>query len=182
MSDYRTLPKDDLHEQVKSKCATTCVVILTDSELCQCCLQAMTRMLVSRLARRNQSMSVKRAWFEHFKHELVGVIAEVGYCKWRGIYPSREIDTFHSVPDALDGAEIRSISSRGHCLIVRDDDPKDRPYVLVSVDRDARCEMLGWILGKDAMRPEWIRDPGGNRPSWFVPQEALHNMETPYGR
>ena len=153
-------------------------VQLSSAELAQCVIQAMTRMTASRYADRNQARSVNRTWFQHLKDELVGVIAENGYCKWKGIYPSREVDTFHRVADTADGAEIRSITNANNCLIVRNDDPKERPYVLVLVDSNAVCSMLGWVYGYEARQDKWLRDPGGKRASWFVPQESLRPIES----
>jgi hypothetical protein len=57
-------------------------------------------------------------------------------------------------------------------LIVREDDHEDRAYVLV---RGAlpKYEIVGWIWGRDAKRPEFWKNPGGHEPAFFVPEEHL---------
>lgn len=157
--------------------AITKTITLNDAELGQCCFQAAARMLVSRMYGRNQSRSVERSWFEHYKNELVGVIAECAYCKWRNIYQSKDLDVFHTKTDTTDGVEIRSITSMDHCLIVRNDDPDERKYILVYVNRNAECQMIGWIRGIEAKKKQWERNPGGKRPSWFVPMQELNEFD-----
>jgi len=35
----------------------------------------------------------------------------------------------------------------------------------------------GYISSRDAMRPEWRKDPAGGRPAYFVPQQALSPLQ-----
>jgi hypothetical protein len=61
-------------------------------------------------------------------------------------------------------------------LILHDHDKDDQPYVLV-VGTAPRFELVGWCFGRDGKRPEYVHDPQGGRPAYFVPRAALSSMD-----
>lgn len=82
------------------------------------------------------------------------------------------INTFRDgVPDVGGAIEVR-YRRESFELKVKSDDHDDRYYVLV---RGAlpHYEVIGWIKGKDAKRPEWWKNPGDHKPAFFVPDEHL---------
>jgi hypothetical protein len=64
----------------------------------------------------------------------------------------------------------------GKYLIVRGRDPDDQQVVLVTGDRESYT-VHGWILARDAKRPEWLTAMGTGRPAaYFVPLDRLHDI------
>lgn len=126
----------------------------------------------SHLAELNPATTYARDWLERLADEAVGASSERAYHKWRGAYWDGAIDTFHVVPDAPGGVEIRGTTRADGSLIVRDNDPAERFYVLV-IAQPPRYRIVGGIRGYDARRPEYERNPHGHRRAWFVPQHRL---------
>lgn len=62
-------------------------------------------------------------------------------------------------------------------LIVQRRDRDDEAFLLV-VGRAPAYRVAGWLPGADAKQPEWLADPGGYGPAWFVPQHALRPIAT----
>jgi hypothetical protein len=86
------------------------------------------------------------------------------------------VNTFKSGND-VQTWQVRTRSKSFHELYVRDSDPDDRPYILVK----GSCptyDVVGWIWGHEARRPEWRKNHGGYGEAYFVPDAALHPMDT----
>lgn len=120
----------------------------------------------------NHATTYDRDFLKRLEEETVGACGEIAFCKWKGIYYDFSVDTYHSIPD-VGVFEIRSTVLDSGSLIVRDNDADDRIYVLCT-GRPPLMKMRGWILGGDAKKDEWVRNPHGHRPSWFVPQHELN--------
>ena len=69
--------------------------------------------------------------------------------------------------------QVRTGQRSSDSLILRPGDDRREVYVLVVPGRADALLLVGWIRGADGCRPEWIREPGGRPPAWFVPQRAL---------
>ena len=82
------------------------------------------------------------------------------------------MNTFHSIADVGRNVEVRCTDLADGCLIVRANDAPERWYVLVT-GKPPTFTVRGYIRGADARRPEYMRDPHGHRPAWFVPQSHL---------
>lgn len=102
---------------------------------------------------------------------IEGAAAEMAYCKARGVYWSAGVNTFKAA-DVGRKVQIRSTKLKDGCLIVRESDHDDHYYVLV-VGQIPTFEVVGWMLGRDAKRPEWKRSPEGREEAFFVPQNKL---------
>ena len=119
----------------------------------------------------NHASTYQRGWLERLWQEVVGAAGERAFAKARGTYWDGSVNTFHHVPD-VGQWEVRATDRPDGSLIIRDNDDPSRWYALVIAD-PPRFTIAGAILGAHARRPEWLRDPHGHRPSWFVPQSAL---------
>jgi hypothetical protein len=108
--------------------------------------------------------------------EFIGACGELAVAKSAGVFFLPSVNTFHRVPDFLSDYEIRSTDLPDGSLIVRDNDDNHRRYILATVVDDV-VTLVGWIKGEDAKKQEFVRDPGGRRPSWFVPQSSLRPIE-----
>ncbi len=103
---------------------------------------------------------------------LHGAGAEMAFAKASGKYWDGSVDVFR-VPDVGD-IHVRSRSGDGprEDLIIRSEDDPDAPYVLV-VGRMPQYVVVGWLMGRDARRQEWVKDYGGRPPAWFVPRAEM---------
>lgn len=112
---------------------------------------------------------------DRLRHEAIGCMAEAAVAQHLGIPYAGTVNTFHAEPD-VGPFEVRATDRRGGCLIVRDNDHDNRPYVLCigQGPDDPVVELRGWLYGWEAKQPGWLRDPHGRRPCWMVPQYALH--------
>jgi len=101
---------------------------------------------------------------------------------------ARHIDAYYlnrtgqfRAPDVA-GVQVKTRLSHRYELRVRANDPDDLPYLLVTRDLNDECAVYrlhGWLYGHEAKRPEWLNDPDGSgEKNFFVPQDALHPLET----
>jgi hypothetical protein len=137
---------------------------------------ARIRIIASASQRLNHATTYQRDVLTRLKEEVVGACGEIGLAKSAGQWFVPGLNTFHSTPDFLRDVEVRSTDRADGSLIIRDNDDGGRRYVLALVS-GSRVKLAGWMLGSDAKKDQWVRDPHGNRPAWFVPQRALRSME-----
>lgn len=133
---------------------------------------ANARMATSNAAGLNHASTYARTYYKRLQEEIVGACGEMVFAKATGRYWSHSVNTFHHVADVGLRFEVRASDREDGCLIVRDNDADDRIYVAV-FGEPPNLIIAGCILGRDAKRAEWVRDPHGHRPAWFVPQRYL---------
>lgn len=126
----------------------------------------------SRADRREFDRSCDRNFRERITQEIVGACGELAVCKAEGWSWAPIIDTFKDVPDVGGKYDVRATELSDGCLIIRNDDPMSRWFIFVT-GRPPVMTIRGCLLAADARLSEWARNPGGKRPSWFVPQSAL---------
>lgn len=151
------------------------LVELTLPEFGQAVQTAWLRMAVSAAHGFDNASTYRRSMLERLDQEVVGACGEIAVGKLVDRWYVPSVNAFHVIPDCLEDVEVRSTKHRDGCLIVRDNDAPDRRYVLAVMDGNA-VRLVGWILGSEARRAEWKRDPHGHRPAWFVPQLELRGM------
>jgi hypothetical protein len=96
----------------------------------------------------------------------------MAFAKWLGVYWEPTINTFKGRADVA-GCEVRARTHHSYELLVRNNDLDDRPYVLLT-GLAPDFLIRGWLFGREAKRPEWLRDYGGNRqPAYFVPTPEI---------
>lgn len=133
------------------------------------------RMLISAGQGLDHATTYKRGWLRRLDEEIVGVCGEIALAKYLGVYFTPSVNTFHQTPDCH-GYEVRATVRKDGRLILRDNDPPDRRYVLAILEKDT-VRLAGHILGKAGMKDGWRRNPNGYRPAWFIPQGALSPMK-----
>lgn len=138
---------------------------------------AMTRMLISAGQGINHASTYKRTWLERLQEETVGCCAELAMGKLIDRYTIPEVGTFHNKPDCLHDIEVRATARPDGRLIVRDNDDSSRRYVFCTVTGQT-VTFVGWLYGHEAKKPAYMTNPNDYRPAWFVPQSALHDIET----
>lgn len=106
--------------------------------------------------------------------DVMGAIAELVVAKHLGVYWEPKNETYKD-PDVGTNWQVRwRDTEEGRVtreLIVREDDPDDHRYILVT-GNNRHYKIHGWILGADAkVGPQ--QNHGGYGSAWFVPSSQL---------
>jgi hypothetical protein len=149
---------------------------LTLPELSTALNAAWMRIVASAAQGLNHKSTYSRPMVRRIHEEFIGACGEMAVAKAAGAFFIPSVNTFHRVPDCLGDCEVRSTDIETGSLIVRDNDSDDRKFVLAIVSDDT-VKIAGWLFGRDAKKPEWLRDPHSQRPAWFVPQSSLRPSE-----
>lgn len=150
-------------------------VTLTEWEYRHCVDVAAMRMSVSISSGIADINHRERDYNERLLVDVNGVCGEMAVAKAINRFWQPSVNTFHGVPDILPNIEVRSTEKSSGCLIVRDNDPDDRYYFLVT-GKPPVFLVHGYMLGAEAKKDEWLRNPHGHRPAWFVPQPNLNRL------
>lgn len=88
-----------------------------------------------------------------------------GHAKWQDWR-----ETGHDVSKL----EVRATIHKTGRLILHPSDDDNAPFVLVVLNQELkRCEIIGWIWGKDGKNQDWWEDVGYGRPCYYVPRNKL---------
>lgn len=111
-------------------------------------------------------------WDQHIE----GACGELAVAKALGRYWSGSVDAFDACD--LPGLQVKTTAHANARLLIAPDADDGHRYVLVT-GMAPRYRVCGWILAREAKRPDWLLDPSGKgRPAVFcVPQDALHPMD-----
>lgn len=103
-----------------------------------------------------------------------GACGEKAVAKHLGIYWSGNLG--HLRADDVGLFQVRTRSNHDYELILHPDDPDDRVWILVT-GVAPQFRIVGWCYGHEGKNKAWWKDPAGNRPAYFVPQQALRSMD-----
>jgi hypothetical protein len=125
---------------------------------------------------KNLNNSLDSTWGWH----IVGALGEVAVAKALGIYWGGESRTLKDADLAVGDTPVQvRASTKYRGLRIRRNDRDDHLYIACTMLKPwTDWELLGWMRGGDAKRPEWNRPAdnlGGE--SWFVPADDLRCME-----
>jgi len=107
----------------------------------------------------------------------VGALAELKVSQWLGKKVELTHGTFKDVADVGRDVEVRAVRKEDGKLVIRDNDPTDRRYILTYVSR-CSVKLLGWLEGYLALEKGVKANPGGFKEAWFVSQDKLWDMES----
>ncbi|MEO2054715.1 MAG: hypothetical protein ABGX83_05390 [Nitrospira sp.] len=102
--------------------------------------------------------------------DIEGACAEMAFAKYLGVFWDGSVNTFKR-PD-VGNIQVRHTQHERGCLIIRGADIDSQVFVLIT-GHHPKFEICGWIVGRDAKREEYARDPHGKYPAWFVPAKEL---------
>ena len=74
--------------------------------------------------------------------------------------------------------EVRSIQQSHLGLLVRDKDEDDSPIVLVLVDENRKCTLLGWEMVGNVKKHGRVLDGDTSKPAYIMRQEQLYPIKT----
>lgn len=105
-----------------------------------------------------------------------GACGELAVAKYLGIFWNGSVDTFKECD--LPGLQVKTRTRHTYELNINLDANPDEVFVLVT----GACPeyvLRGWIIGREAMKPEYVLDVGNyGKKAYFVPQSILNPIET----
>ena len=109
---------------------------------------------------------------------LLGAAGEMAVASYLGMKHElyKEVEAKRGSDD-LPGIDIKTRSIHVYSLIVQKQEDPDKKFVLVTIENQQTL-LHGWCYGREAMDERYWADPARGRPAYFVPQSALHPMET----
>lgn len=132
--------------------------------------------------RLNGTLNGKRDTFnarpeDRWDRDIEGAIGEKAFSKWSGWPWVGKYGKGHA---DVGRAGVRVTRWPNGCLLLHPppDDHPNVPYVLLT-GLAPTYTVRGWIWGWGGMKPEYWRDPVGDRPAWFVPQSDLRLFPDP---
>ena len=102
--------------------------------------------------------------------DIEGAAGEMAVAKALNIYYDGSVGTFKA-PDVGE-FQVRHSERPEGSLIVRENDSSSEIFILVT-GKAPNYVVRGYILGLDAKKERFIRNPNGKTPAWFVPQNSL---------
>lgn len=113
-------------------------------------------------------------------NDIESAAAEIAFAKFIGEEWVGAVDTFHK-PDVGQDWQVRYTDVEKGSLIIRED--RDRPklhhrYVLVT-GLIPNFKIRGYIVGHDAIKPKYLKNPNNGHPAYFVPQSDLIKFDQP---
>jgi hypothetical protein len=147
---------------------TETVVTLTIAEILEASLAGAMRH-VENLRDKRRLTSHSKPSGNDWQTHIEGACAERALAKHLNQYWSGKGDWKDS--DLQSGVDCRH-SQSGASLILHDNDPDERTFYFLTGFNGVYI-IHGSIKAADGKRQEFWRDPGTNRPAYFVPKEAL---------
>jgi len=153
--------------------------ITIDPDEWSLCVQVANARQVSSIKKGGRdTLSKKDGWLEEFTPHIIGCVGELAVAKALGVSWTGSVDTFRSVPDLEGGVQVRHRKNPTWDLIVRSNDKDHETFILSRGMPPGAIEVVGWISGKEAKNPEWLKDYGNfNKPAYFVPTWALKEIK-----
>lgn len=109
------------------------------------------------------------------ENNVLGAAAEIVVAKVLNLYAHLGVNTFKTVPDVGIRTEVRYRSMDRWGILVRDEDPEDRVYVLVQ-GAMPNFEVVGSILGRKAKQRKYRANPHGKGWCYIAPDEELDSV------
>jgi len=111
---------------------------------------------------------------------IVGAYGERAFFKFLGRPWEHLVDTFKAPDVPGTRYQVRTATKDTGDLVVRENDKDDEVFVLVVPNPSLpEFRIVGWMEGAEAKVPENWKQPNPSLPpAWFVPQAALHPIES----
>jgi hypothetical protein len=99
--------------------------------------------------------------------------AEIAFARFIGEDWIGAVNTFNA-PDVGQDWQVRYTDRDYGCLIIRKKDKVklDQKFVLITGSMPV-FYIKGYMIGRDAIKDEFLKNPNNGEPAWFVPQRSL---------
>ena len=110
---------------------------------------------------------------------LLGAAGEVAVASYLGLkeHLFKETEAKRGSDDLPGGIDVKTRSKSRYDLIIQKNEDPNKKFVLVTIENQ-QTFLHGWCYGHEGMDARYWADPARGRPAYFVPQSALHPMET----
>ena len=115
----------------------------------------------------------KNGWSIHIE----GAAGEMAAAKALNRFWGGTINTYKIGGDVGGDIQVRTRSESTYDLIVREGDRNEDRFILVT-GQIPLFEVVGWIKGADAKKPEFKKAYGNRLPAYFVPKDALTKFKS----
>ena len=153
------------------------IITLTPDDFSAAVFAGAFRSIESVLRNRKDSV-YEKDWNTGTHRHILGAVGEIAVLKFLNIYKSPTINNFSGADIVYNGKkiEVRHRENKSFDMIVRRNNSPSSVYVMTR-GLAPTIEVVGWEVGKNVMKDSFIRDHGGYGAAWFVPQDALRDME-----
>jgi len=138
--------------------------------------------MAAQVGLRRHIESIYKGRYDHLNNgstgwneDIEGAAAELAVAKLYGVYWDGSVNTFKK-SDISFKVQVRSTHLREGKLIVRDKDPDNDVYVLVT-GQIPTFKVQGGMAGHQAKQKEYLFNPPGvrqSKPAYFVPIKDLY--------
>ena len=80
-------------------------------------------------------------------------------------------------PDIGGLIDVRSTMGRDKNLIIRADDPDERPFILIWAVGEGHFELVGWLRASTAKNAQYLREQRYGGQAYYYPHQMLHSIE-----
>lgn len=152
-------------------------VTLIPAEFMAAVQAATNRYITAAMGKWAGHLDPKQTTSQRLYNNIIGAMAEMAVAKAFNKWFVPRLNTFHNESDVLEDIEVRGTDVATNSLIIRDNDPLSRRFILVVVD-DMTCHLKGWCYGNERKMLGDIRNPNNKAPAYFIPQLNLRDMES----
>ena len=111
-----------------------------------------------------------------WEFHIQGACGEKAAAKDLGVYWSGNLGDLKA--DDVGPFQVRTASGHGYHLLLHKKDQDEKKYILVT-GTAPRFRLVGWCYGKEGkLKKYWWDKSKTKRPAYFVPQTALHPIES----
>lgn len=132
-----------------------------------------------KLGLKDKKLGKPTGWRDGLGLHLYGATSELAVAKLLDRYWQAGVNQFSGMtPDVSSNIEVRFSTLENPKLIVRNGDPEDRIYVLVT-GAPPDMTVHGWIEGKAAkeMKQYYTDYNSVGKPAYFIPRHELKEMD-----
>jgi len=149
------------------------VVILTPPEMTLALMVGGLRQVTNLRDGRRDAHGARRdrGWQLHVE----GAAGELAVAKALNLYWSGRLGCLRA--SDVGALQVRTTPCNGYRLVIHPEDPDDARFIFV-VGMVPCFRLAGWLYASEGKRREWWDDPVGGRPAYFIPETALHAMDT----
>lgn len=155
------------------------IAVFEQEDLERAASRANERRTSARNKKRTQAYFIEGTKWDSLDTEVQSMMAEYAVARYFGL---NEWEPIMHRPDRNDGdvvvgktpIEVKSTDRPKGCLPLKEDETRNRPYVLAIVNENI-VRLAGWEMAQNCKQKKWWR-ADVRYPAYFVPQNALRPL------